>query len=99
MERGAAAGGGSLTEHQRDELFLFRWLFGIGFRELDERIPDWEREVLLERAVEWLPRILRIDGDEQPQAAPQPTFEALPLDALGISTTTVSVSAAQAAAD
>lgn len=91
MGQGAAGPGGRLTAEQRDEVFLYRWLFGLSFRDLDE-LPEWERDVLTDRINVWLPRILGIgDGDAAPSAAPgQPVQAAgLPLADFGISETLI----------
>lgn len=85
MVGGPAEAGGSLTVEQQDELFLFRWLFGLSFKDIDERLPDWERVVLLDRAIEWLPRILQLDTTSTD--APRGETSALPLASLGIQET------------
>lgn len=71
-------------------------MFGISFKELDEETPDWERKVLAERAVKWLPRILgMVSQSEHDQHVPDvradhAAFQNLPLQAMGIHSTVVS---------
>lgn len=95
MGAGPAAAGKRLTAEQRDELFLFRWLFGLSFHDLDTRVPAWEREVLLERMEAWLPRILAGGGMfDAPEVTPvsgtaQLASDGLSLGQLGIHETVV----------
>lgn len=93
MGAGPAAAGKRLTAEQRDEIFLFRWLLGLSFHDLDERVPDWEREVLRDRIEAWLPRILagglHLGDESAPTAHAQVASDGLTLGELGIHETVV----------
>lgn len=91
MGEGAAGPGGRLTAEQRDEVFLYRWLFGLSFRDLDE-LPEWERDVLTDRINVWLPRILGVgdsDGASSANHAQPVQAAGLPLADFGIAETLI----------